>query len=108
MIYISLFMISACALVLFFLNMELRKKIKELDDINKYHLSFILDVETSVIAKSYVEDRIETQESGCFAVFRNGINRKVDVIRLYYFSQEEREYQKIIAEEISEKINESK
>lgn len=108
MIYISLFVMSACALVLFFMNRKLANKIKEIEDMNKYYSSCIVDYETSLIAKSYVEERTESTKSGCFHVYRNGINKKVDVIRLYYFSHEEREYQKIIAEEISDKINESK
>lgn len=108
MIYISLFVMSACALVLFIINRKLENKTKYLDNMNKYYSSCIVDYETSLIAKSYVEERIESPASGCFHVCRNGINKKVDVIRLYYFSPEEREYQKIIAEEISEKINECK
>lgn len=103
---------TACAITLAVLNRRLGKRVERFDILYHHFAKSLADeaaykiaLRTSTYTKAEVEERTDWM---CFAVCRKVDGYTFDLLVLYYdpFDPDDREYKRIHAEEVAEKLNE--
>lgn len=82
------------------------RNMREMTEIFSEAQNFKTDVMTSLYTAAKVEER--QTPAPYFAVYRDGVTHKVDIAHIYYNPADsaDREYKRIHAEEVAEKLNE--
>lgn len=113
LMHISFGIMTVAAIILYMVNRRLIKALKESKDslesakflIGKFGADKI-DHDLSIMRKAEVEER--TEPIPHFAVYRKGLTEKHDVICVGYDPKDpdDRDYKRVHAEEVAEKLNE--
>ena len=107
LMYVGFGLMTGAAILLATANAKLHKKLDRLSAHNAEFICDNIDGQYSMMSKAEVEER-KDGDVQYFAVFRRGLIKKVDVLRVRFNPNDpdDKEYRRIFAEERAEMLNE--
>lgn len=114
LIYIGFGLMTVAAITALIINARQRRLIKKLLDVSSESSEFTADAvmfksahDLSQLSKAEVEERTDGILP-CFAVYRKGLGKKIDVLRIAYNPNDpdDKEYRRIFAQERADMLNE--